>query len=161
MDSLRSTTAPVGGASTNGDAPHTPAESLRELPGLLGELKAYIGYLISTKVDGIKLSLRNVGIYAALGIVGLIVGGAMLVTAMVLVVVGLSGGLSALIGIPWLANLIVGVVILGLTAGGIVVGLKRITASSRKQTVAKYEQKRREQHVEQHHDVAERAHEPQ
>src|SRR5688572_27592001 len=66
------------------DAPATAGEAVKGALGALGEAKEYLGYFVTAKLDGIKLSLRNVGIYAALGLVGLAAGIALLATTIVL-----------------------------------------------------------------------------
>ena len=69
-------------ARSNGDG-HHPGDAFREAMGKLGELKEFASYYVSAKLDAFKVTGRNLGVYAALGIVGLIVGGTMLSTAAV------------------------------------------------------------------------------
>jgi len=56
------------------DDEQSPAEAFADVKTRLSELTEYAGYLLSAKVDGIKLAIRNAGIYAALGAVGLLAG---------------------------------------------------------------------------------------
>src|SRR6187399_2971574 len=48
----------------------SPAQAFADVKIRVQELSEYAGYLISAKMDGIKLAVRNAGIYAALGVVG-------------------------------------------------------------------------------------------
>jgi hypothetical protein len=109
-------------------------------------------------MDGWKASLRNLGIYAGLGLVGAIVGGAVLATAAVLLLIGIAHGLGDLLWDKWwLGDLIVGLLILGGATAGIIFGLKYLTGSFKKQLVAKYEDRQRQQRTNFGHDVEERA----
>src|SRR5438067_1526741 len=66
----------------------SPAQAFHDLRTRLGELSEYLSYYISAKTDSIKVSIRNIGIYAGLGILGLFAGGAFVVTAVVLLCPG-------------------------------------------------------------------------
>src|SRR5687768_5258397 len=113
------------GAGADDDAPATAGEAVKGALGALGEAKEYLGYFVSAKLDGIKLSLRNVGIYAALGLVGLAAGIALLATTIVLLLTGLAGAIGAIWDpdIPWAGALIVGGVILLAVALAVVFGM--------------------------------------
>src|SRR5688500_19023508 len=89
--------------SGNGHAPHdTPAEAFKHLSGQLNELRSHVAYLVSAQLDGIVIGVRNLGIYAALGIVGLIALGGIVVTSVVLLLSGLAGAVSAMFDTePW------------------------------------------------------------
>src|SRR4051794_5501565 len=68
-------------------------EAVREVGTQIGEVAEYIGYYLGAKRDAIMLSLKNAGIYAALGVVGLLAGGALVVTAVVLLCQGIAQAL--------------------------------------------------------------------
>ena len=71
----------IAGNGHDGDSPDaTPGESFSAAMKHLAEVQAYAGRFVSAKLAGIKLSIRNVVIYAVLGVVGLLTGGAMVVT---------------------------------------------------------------------------------
>jgi len=126
------------------------------------ELKEYAAYFASAKWDGVKLSLRQVVIHATLGLLVGCVAGAILVMSVVLLLDGIAGGLGVLFGgRPWLGNLVVGAVLLGLLAGGMMLGMKRVASKSKQKTVEKYESRKRRQRNEYGHDVRQRAHETQ
>ena len=106
----------------------------------------------------LKVTVRNLGIYLGLAIVGLIAVGAMVVTAVVLLLRGISGGIGQLFsGHPWLGDLITAVVVLAVLAAGVVVVMKKLTGTFRSQTVKKYEERLRRQRQQFGHDVDQRA----
>jgi len=151
----------VAGASPHDGNGHrgSPADALKELGERFGELKAYASYYLTAKADGFKVSLRNLGLYAALGVVGLIAGGAILVTAAVLLLTGLAGAIGAIFDPDkvWVGNLLVGLLVLGGTGLATWLLLKKLTSSLRERTVRKYEQLQRQQRDEFGHNVHERA----
>ncbi|HYO07571.1 MAG TPA: hypothetical protein VER17_01240 [Tepidisphaeraceae bacterium] len=138
-----------------------PGQAFKSVSNRLSELSEYISYFISAKTDGIKLTLRNVAIFAALGLVGLIAGGAMVVTAVVMVCVGIATGLGRLFNYHyWAGSLLTGLLLLGLVAGGIYFGLKTIGKSSRTATVKKYAARQQQQRAKYGQDVRQRASDP-
>ena len=140
--------------------PNPAKEAFTRISGDLEELKEYAGYYISAKADGIKQTVRNVGLYAALGVVGAIVGGAIVATAAGLLVVGLAHALGTLFGGRyWLGDLVTGVLILGGVAGGAYFMMNKLTGTWRSQTLKKYEQRKQDQRERYGHDVAGRARE--
>jgi hypothetical protein len=135
-----------------------PVDAVKRAGQALGELKAYFGYFLAAKLDGIKISLRNAGIFAALGVVGLMAAGGFVVTSVVLVCVGIAQLLAVVFGgRAWAGNLVAGALFLAVLAGGIWVGLKVLSGSMRKGTVQKYELRRRQQRADFGYDVAQRA----
>lgn len=132
----------------------SPTESLKEAASHFAELKEFAAYYVGAKLDAIKVTVRNVGIYAGLGIVGLIAASAVITTAVVLLLTGIAGGLGDLLWDKyWLGALIVGLVVLGGLAGGIVFGMKKLTNTFRKQLVQKYENRQRDQRTNFGEDV--------
>jgi hypothetical protein len=142
---------------TNGHG-ESPGEALRGGLSQLGEVREYLTYYLAAKADGVKVSLRNLAVYAVLGILGMAVGVAVLATTGVLLLVGIAQGLGRLFGgREWLGDIVVAVVILGTVAGGAFFGLRWLTNTSRKKLVSKYEDRQRKQRYEYGHDIAERA----
>ena len=138
----------------------SPAEALKQASSKLGELKEYAGLLVAAKVDGLKLTLRKIVFYAILGIVAALIGVAMLVTASVYVLSGLAGAIGELFPEPyewWAGRLIVGILVVGGTLVGVMLLTKSLTGSSRKRTIEKYENRKRDERNLYGHDVAERA----
>src|SRR5438552_12713023 len=117
-----------------------PSDSAREALNKLAELRAYAQQYFSAKTDQAKLTARNIGIYAALGVVGLIAAGATLVIALAMLLSGIAGAIGAATGgRMWVGNLVVGLVVLGLFAGGAIVGLAMLKKAWMKAAVKKYE----------------------
>jgi hypothetical protein len=168
-----STTAagPFGGAAVPGGPgdpcvpdpnykPNPAREAVDRITHDLDELKEYAGYFVAAKVDGVKRSVRNLGLYVALGVLGAIVGGAIVATAAGLLVVGLGQALGVLFGYRmWLGYLVTGVVILGAVAGGAYFMMNKLTGSWRSQTLKKYEQRKQTQRERFGHDLSDRARE--
>src|SRR6478736_10391023 len=77
-------------AQAQGDKGPAPPhfEGFQRATQLLGEYKEYASYYMATKIDGIKASVRNVGIYAGLGIAGLMAFSALISTAVALFLIG-------------------------------------------------------------------------
>ena len=139
----------------------TPQHAVADLKARVSELAEYISYMLSAKVDGVKLTLRNMALYAALGVVGLIAAGAVVVSAVVLVCVGVAGGLSALFGDrPWQGALVAGLLLLAVIGAGTWFGLSRLMKGSRERTVQKYAAREQQQRAKFGHDIHERAGEP-
>jgi hypothetical protein len=118
-----------------------PHESVQRMTRLIAETKEYAAYYLGARIDGIKASVRNLGVYAGLGIVGLIALSAFVTTTVVLFLVGIALGLNRLTHSWWIGPFVVGAVFLALIGGGIVFGLKALMNSFRKATVNKYEQR--------------------
>jgi hypothetical protein len=144
---------PPQGATTGNPA----VDAMGKISNSIGELKEYAGYLMAAKMDGIKMSIRNVGLYAGIGVVGLLVGGAILATAGVLLVVGIAQALGALFNRMWLGNLVTAILILGLLGVGVWLMMSKLTKSWRNATWKKYEDRKREQRKNYGHDVHQRA----
>lgn len=139
-----------------------PAEAFKQASARLGELKEYASLYVAAKLDGLKLTLRNIVLYAVLGLVGAIAGVTMIVTATVYLLSGLAGAIGEIALDPyewWTGRLIVGALVLGVTFGGIFFLMKRLTGSSRKRTIEKYEDRKRTERQLYGHDVQERARE--
>jgi hypothetical protein len=149
------------GHGSTADGP-SPAEALKQASSRLGELKEYAGLLVAAKVDGLKLTLRKIVFYAILGVVAAVIGLAMLVTASVYVLSGLAGAIGELFPEPyewWAGRLIVGILVVGGTLVGVMLLTKSLTGSSRKRTIEKYENRKRDERSVYGRDVAERARE--
>jgi hypothetical protein len=149
----------LSGVGMNGGAEtETPAtDALRAARQQVQEVMDYASYYLSARMDAAKVSVRNAALYAALGIVGLVAGLALISTAVVLVCLGLAYGVAALVGYPWVGMLIVGLLILGVIGGGAYFGFAWFTRQQRNRTVSKYEQRQRRQRESYGHDVQQRS----
>jgi len=159
-------TGPGASSSAAGDtgrgsarASDSPASAVADAVARLREVKEYATYFISAKWDAIKILLRNVTIFAALGLLGMVIGATVLVMAVVLFLWGAAAGLGMLFPDRywWLGPLLLGFLILGGTVAGVFVGMKILTNASRKRTIKKYESRQRQQRADYGHDVHERA----
>jgi len=119
-----------------------PGESLHRLMNLVGELKEYLSYLLSAKADKTKATLRNAGLYAALGVVGLITAVAMIAVSVVLLLWGAAAGIGAALGGQmWVGALIIGAFVLACIGAGARLFVARMMRAMRAKTVKKYEQR--------------------
>ena len=146
---------PGAGSGNGHDDGKSPAEAFKEVGNRIGELKEFASYYVGAKLDGIKVTVRNVGIYAALGILGLIAASAIITTSVVLLLGGLAWGIGAIFekDRPWFGAIVVGLLVLGGLAGGIIFGMKKLTNTFRKQLVQKYENRQRDQRINFGEDV--------
>ncbi len=164
-DPTKFTPPPAGGRGRFDDPvdaaeerPNPAVESFHRLKRDLDELKEYGSLYIATRIDGIKRTVRNIGLYAAVGVLGLIAGGALVATAVGLIVVGIANLLSELFGgRVWLGNMATGILILAILAGGVWFMMNKLTGTWRSQTMKKYEQRKQAQRERFGHDVAQRA----
>jgi hypothetical protein len=137
--------------------PHI-TDAWRGIFAKFGELGEYANHYFSAKADAFKLTLRNVGVIAAIGVVGLIAASAFVVTAVVLLCLGIAHGIGALVGgHMWAGYLITGVLLLGLLAGGVMIGVGVMRKAWKKATVNKYELRQRDQRERFGHDAADLA----
>ena len=121
----------------------------------------YVRYFIAAKADGLKVTARNLGIYAALGIVALAAGSAFIFTTVVLICVGIAAALVRLFnGSIWAGTLAAGLLFITLLAGGIFLGMRMITKASRERTFRKYASLQQQQRAKFGTDVETRSSSP-
>jgi len=129
------------GDGGEGTAPNatSAADAVHGAGRVLAELGEYVRYYISATLDQWKIVGRNVGIYAALGIVGLLAAATVVVTAVVLLLVGLAIAIGKAFEPDqfWAGAVIVAVVVLGGLAGAVVFGMKWLSRMSRAALVKK------------------------
>jgi hypothetical protein len=134
------------------------ADAVRESGRTLAELAQYAGYLFSAKVDQVKLTARTLILYTVLGVLAAAAAATVMIVAVVMLFIGAADGLGALLGgRNWLGDLIVGVVVLGAIALTFSTLLSKFNTASRRRTMRKYEERRKQQREQFGHDVAERA----
>ncbi len=103
------------------------------------KLKDFAAYYAAAKADALKVSVRNVVMVAALGVVAAIVALTALITATVLLCAGLAGALGALMGhTGWLGSLAFGVLVLVIAGLGLWLAMRLVVSKSRAATVEKY-----------------------
>ena len=139
-----------------------PPEALKDIGTRISELGEYVSYFLAAKVDGIKLTLRNVGIMAGLGLIGLIAAGGFIVTLMVLLLRGIAGAIGAMFNPdrPWAGELITAVLFLTIVGVGVMMALKKIGKASRERTAKKYAARQQTERAKFGTDVRQRAQEP-
>ena len=146
------------GSSAHETQPTGPDAAKRALEQL-GELREYVGYLVSAKLDSMKLSLRRMLIFAALGVVAGIAGMVAICLAVTQVLYGIGDGLGLLFGEHyWAGHLLTGALVLSTIGITIVVMMRKITAASRESTLRKYEARKAHQKVQFGRDVQAAAH---
>lgn len=139
------------------DAHNPAARAIHDVPIYIAELKAYARHFISAKIDGVKATVRQMAMYTALGVVGLLTAGGVLFAAIFLLLSGLAMGLGRLFGGRyWLGNLIVGAVVVGGVWLGVWMMVKKLTRAGRLKTEQKYDRKQLEERREFGRDVHER-----
>src|ERR1700679_2100928 len=101
--------------SSNGSAADaSAAKAFADAMARLAQIREYISYYLAIKADALRLSLRSAVFYAVLGLMGLLAGGAAIVGAVALLLLGAAHGIGVMLGGRiWLGDLIVGIVILG------------------------------------------------
>jgi len=149
----RASTAP-------GEQEPSPPEALRRLQQQIEELQAYFTHFVSAKVDSFRLSSRQLVLWAALGIIGLIALIGLVVTAIVLLLSGAAAGLGLLFGGQlWLGQVVIGGGLLLLLALGVLIGMRTWQHRSRQQKVQQYDERQLQQHAAFGRSVADRANE--
>ena len=148
-------------SSESSDKSETTSERVPPYQPLLDDLSSlreYAAYYVSARIDGVKHSVRRALLWAAVGLMGMVAGAVVLISAIVFVLDGISAGLAALLGgRRWAGDLITGSVILG---GIALVGYLAIHGwihSSWHKTVEKYDRRRDQERGQFGHDVGQRA----
>ncbi|HLL88918.1 MAG TPA: hypothetical protein VK324_06420, partial [Tepidisphaeraceae bacterium] len=119
------------GQTPDGGSAAPRSDAFRQAMAAAGELKDYATYYLSAKVDGLKVGVRNLALYAGLGIVGAVAGVTMIAYATVLLLGGIADGLGRLFGGHyWLGHLLVGLLVLGGVFGGGLWFISRMTKRS-------------------------------
>jgi hypothetical protein len=140
------------------DPQAAPADALREAIGQFSELRDYVAFYVRTRIDRLKLSLRDLLFFAAISLTALLLGAALCVTAVVIFCRGIAEGLTELFGgRAWLGDLVTGLLLLGLIIGGGAIALKKFAGTSKNRTVREYDRLKDRQRAAHGTDVDERA----
>lgn len=140
------------------DAAKPPSEAFGDLVARLGELADYARYYVAVRWGAIKLKIRNVALFAALGLLGAVIGATALVTATVLLSLGIARGLALLMGGRlWLGYLVFGLLVMILLGAGAWWGMRWLSDKSRHQTFRTFETMKRKQREQYGHDVRTKA----
>jgi hypothetical protein len=124
----------------------------------LAQIRAFASHYLQARIDAVRLSIRQLIVWAALGMVGLVVLSAVMVMMVVFLFQGIAGGFGALFdGRVWLGDLVtMGIFVLVLT-GGISWALGAFRRASRQRTVEKYESRQSQERIEYGADIHQRA----
>jgi len=149
--------APVD-PGAEGEKANPAVEAFNRISQDAAELKEYASYYVAAKIDGFRRTLRNLGLYAALGVLGLIAGGAVLATAAGLIVIGIAEAFTSLFGgRAWLGDIVAGIVVLSVIATAVWLMMNKLTGSWHSQTLKKYHERKQSQRERFGHDVGQRA----
>ena len=121
------------------------------------ELKSHLSYAAEVKIDQVKAAVRSALIFTLLGIVAAIAAAGLVVTAVVLLCIGIASAITALTHSVWIGDIAAAILILGAVALTVYIGINRLTKASYANLVKKYESRRRAQKSEFGHDVGDRA----
>jgi hypothetical protein len=128
--------APGAGARSQADVePDRLAAWLADL----SNLGRYARYYVDLRLDSLKLTAREALIGALWGLMGLVVGGAALVTAVVLLLTGIARGVSVLANNDWAGPLTTGAVVLGGALLAVAVAGAQLRRRALARTREKYE----------------------
>ncbi len=120
----------------------------------VAEMRAFAAHYSAARIDRLRLSMRDAAMTGAGLIVAGILAGAAGVVAIVLVLEGLTDGLTLLLdGRVWAAELIVGVVVLVILGAAGWLAYASANARLRRNRIAKYEARKTEQRLKFGRDV--------
>lgn len=138
-----------------------PSDAIREAMAKVAELREFVAYYVSAKLDALKVTIRNLGIMAALGLIGGVAGATVIVMAVVLLIRGIAGAFADLFPRhPWIGDLITAVIFLAILVIAILVGMRILTRTFKTGTVHKYELRQRQQRQQFGRDVRDQATQP-
>ena len=150
---------PSESEAVGGEKAPAVADLLGEMRAEIAEIKEYVGYLISLAIDETRLKARRAIFFGIVAFLGAAVGITLIVSFTIVLVLGLDGGLAAMLGSAWGGHLATGLLGLGLSALGIALYWRRQNRIHRDELVRKYEQRKRTQHERFGEDVEEAARE--
>jgi len=136
------------GPSAKPDAANTeqPGQAFGEAIRQIEELRAYLGYYLSSRLDQIKLTVRWLVIWAGLAVMALVAAAAVIVMAVVQVLSAVAAAIAqAVPSHPWIGSLITGLVVLTAVAVALRWGMGFMRRASQAAIVAKYEAFKRQQ----------------
>jgi hypothetical protein len=114
----------------------------------LGEAREYIGFYLRTRVEMLRLTVRNFLFLGVLTTVAVLLGAALLVTAVVLLCRGVAEGLSILLGgNAWAGDLVTGVVLLIVVAAAIYGTIVAISRSWKKRPFSAFAKEKHRERI--------------
>ncbi len=153
-------TTSTGDATAPSEQELAPAEVLHLLLEQVAALQSYFTHFVSATVDRGLLSAQQLALWAILGMIGLIALAGLVVTATILLLVGMATGLALFCnGRLWLGQAVVGGGILVLLALTFRLGLRTWQHRWYQQKVQQYDERQRQQRAAFGQSVADRARE--
>jgi hypothetical protein len=154
------TTAAAAGAEPGSAPDAVPGAALAELIERFSEVREYLLFYLRTRVDAIRVSIRNLLLLSVIVVGAMASVGALAITAVVFLTMGIAQGLTALLGgHAWLGNIVTAVLMLGAIGGATYLAVIRITKTSKQRMVDAYEGRKRRQRHDHGTDVEQRAEE--
>lgn len=124
----------------------------------LSELQSYVLQQWSSRTDRVLLGFRRLAVLAVMAAVALLALASWIVTAVVLLLAGATGGLATVLsGRFWLASLIVGGTAIALVVCGVAVLYGVWQSASKNRAKRRYEDRQREQRRRFGHTAQDRA----
>jgi hypothetical protein len=134
---------------------HDPIDDLKRHAA---ELWAYVRHLIAAKWNARVHSIKRIALAAVLTIVFLAAAGVALASAVVLALIGLTNGLTILVGgREWLAQISVGFGVLATIVGVLLIFRRAMLTRWKQITAAKFEGRAHEQRIRFQRDVVDAA----
>ncbi len=118
---------------------------VEDLKRSAAEFAEYAKYLIALEVDNATLMAKKAAIFAALGVIGLVVFLGILAVSTGLLMVGIAGLIGSALGSFWLGATIVGLLVLLLTGIGGAIGIRYFNTQAYKKLRLKYADRRQRQ----------------
>lgn len=140
--------AGVGESPDDGAATPDPTEALGRALAALAEAGTYGREWVSAKVDGVLFGVRKLALLAVLGAVAGLVGVTFVIMSTVLLLLGISSAISAALpaGFAWVGPLVVGLIGVVLSVGGLWLVLKMVARAGRRSAIEGYRRKLLAQH---------------
>lgn len=140
-------------------SPHeSAAQAWRQVAVQLAQIRAYASHYLQARIDAVKLTVRQLVIWAALGLVGLIALSTVAVMMVVFLFQGIAGAFGALFdGKLWLGDLVTMGIFVLLMVAGISWGMGAIRNAGRRRTVEKYESRQSQERINYGADIHQRA----
>lgn len=148
-----------GSTPNSADSEKQPQhDPIADLKSHAAEMWAYVGHLVAAKFNARVHSIKRAALATALGMVVVGVSAVALATAVVLALVGFTNGLGILLGgRVWLAQIIVGVGMLGLMALTLLIIRNAMLKKWKLITAAKFEGRAHAQRIRFQRDVVDAA----
>jgi hypothetical protein len=132
--------------SAETERPRSVQQAVDLLRMNVAALEEYAGHYLAARADAVRVKMRRLLLWAVVGLVALFAGATVIVTAIVLVLSGLAGAMSAVLGnYDWAGKAAAGIIVLVVIAGGAYFGIMLWFHLSYKQTKARYVRRRQQQ----------------